>query len=507
MLSQPTWWSDASYHDREQTEAINYLQARLSAQASRYRREADQARRDNQRVAGDLAGLASRVDDYMEYTDLRFELLKYSETGDVRAHVERRFRALAGGETPAIPEMADVAGYWLPPAAGSVLAVLSGPGSTVAETGLDIARSRDPIRTELLALSAGIGFEREALSQSASEAVLRLPLSLNESQDDLADDDSEVSQAWRLLWTRAAHGEAGDAGYNILRERLAPLFKMGAPPWLDAIHRRWKPATALAELRSRCEAALSSEPGAQTGASDIDQWRGYLQELVTEGHGDERPILARIAEIRHGGGDFDPRPVWQRPVGTVAELARRDLIEDEDVDLSRRRLTILLCADDLAEAADRLRDEAILPAAVSRTFKEAGRTVTVTADGADLTEVEARLAELYPEPGDRERRVPVMVAAVAVAAAVGFALVGSMWAIIAFVVAAIAAGRAYRVRDNAKKVRDQHGYAVAKLKARLGREQEAQAKLQRRAEQDTDLARRDHAALIALIAADSKPRR
>ncbi|MFG3339879.1 hypothetical protein [Glycomyces sp. NPDC048151] len=225
---QSTWYWSQSGRDRQQEQAIASLQARQRSEA---RRAAERARESQQRLEGRIAETSSRLEArigvVLAWTELRFQLIEFDEY-QARKEIRNTVRALAEGREPLLHGFEDVPGYWLPSAAAGVLPLVlrdrvpvqrtAGASFTDLQTGLEHARERDSVRTELFSLAVGRCFDQPVLIDAA---VLRL---LSEPADLGVAAPGEVASAWRTLWEQAAlgafgHGAEAQIG-TLLRERF-----------------------------------------------------------------------------------------------------------------------------------------------------------------------------------------------------------------------------------------------------------------------------------------------
>ena len=489
------WWEWGTGQDYKQNQAINQLEMQLSYQETRNRRVITAAQERSRKLAGDLAGLAARVDEFIEYTDLRFQQLNFAHIARARSAVNDRFAALASGETLPTGDLIDIPGYWLPPAARGILSQLTGSGPI--ESDMDSARMRDRLRTELFQLSAGLCFERPDLAGPVVDGVLRQPLTLTSGDDPQPGATTEVASAWRDLWCRTAAGEFGPAAINRLRSRLAPAAaELVADMWHQQIGSRWANASeALVGMR-RILADLGNDPTPRTVDDDVERWRQTLQELVTEGFGAERSILIRLAQIRDSVEDND-RPGWQRPVGTVADLLAGDLL-DESAPPQLRRLALSLCADDLVLAVAGIADNAKQEMPVNRTVRAAGIDWTITPDTTvDAAELERSIGSQYPVvPTTTTLMVTILTAVVTVVmipVLPGLAVMSGVVFLVSLLIW-------WKRRQAAARSREEYEYLIGKAQTQLRKAHDRLVADRRRAQDDTARAVEEHARLVKLLA-------
>lgn len=498
------WAWQASRHDRAQDEYLDHLSARVAAASFRSHRRGKEAAQANRRVAKDLEALSNRVDEFIEYTDLRFALQKFQDISAVRSNIERRFQSLAQGEAIAVPSLEDINGYWMPPAAHAVLCDLCDDAPSVAQSALDTARMRDRMRTELFLLSAGTSFERQHLCEPAAMALLRMPMALGESAAE--NPDTTVAAAWRLLWVRVAGGEFGTQAHEMLRARLAATAPRDQQAWLaDARKHGNGPHQTLEDLRRSFESVMAiKHPPAMLGMDEIDAWREFVQELVEEGHGAERPLLERIRHIRSGGGeDGDSLPSWLQNTGTVAQHLRSDVF-DSETPAPMRQLAMIVCADGLIALADQLRDDARQQKVYQQDVQVSGVTVHLTVDGPSAdsrSKLEKTIRERYIAPS----------AAGSVATGLGL-IVWPVISVVCFVVgqgmlgffcllaAGISGIAVRRMRRNAKEMTQARESAMGRSDAQLAKAYDALLTNTREAERIRTEADHAHDVFVKSIA-------
>src|SRR5699024_9556422 len=113
--------------------------------------------------------------------------------------------------------------YWLPPAAVALLRLVARDGAAsgpFADLGasLELARERDPVRSELFTLAVALCFDQPAFVDAAALRLLGEPTDLGLTEP------GEVADGWRTLWEHAALGRFGAGGHGLVRERLAARF-------------------------------------------------------------------------------------------------------------------------------------------------------------------------------------------------------------------------------------------------------------------------------------------
>jgi hypothetical protein len=403
-------WSDFT-QEWSQTAAINELDEELAAQrraqARRMQRAENEIKQGLKAVDSKLDTVSARIEAVLDWTELRFQLVEFDEY-QARTAIRKTVRALAEGRPARTPDLDDVPGYWLPPAAAAVLPLVlraqpvipaqrtaANPFADLA-AGLEAARERDAVRAELFNLAVGRCFDQQVLIDAA---VLRL---LTEPCDLGVAEPGQVAAGWRTLWEHAALGAFGPGAAvqleSLLRERFdpeAPLDDEELAAWDGAIA-GFGAAEGHQPPQSEAFAALADHltaDGPDTGADD-DHWRTYLQELIEEPSPAELPLVREMEALEPGddaarAGD----PSWTEPAGTVAALVRRDLF-DPEAPIALRRLALDLTAPLLRARLDRLEAGLAETGPVVRTVRRNGVAVEVTPEGHDPAQFDAVLTRI-----------------------------------------------------------------------------------------------------------------
>lgn len=399
-MSRVSYWNWDS--DWSQTRAINEIDEELEAERRAQQRRLRAAREEFtsglKQVDTRLSSVSGRIDTVLEWTELRFQLLEFDEY-TARKAVRRPFRALAGGLPAAAPDIDDVPGYWMPPAAVALLRLASRSGGasgsfTDLGASLELARERDAVRTELFTLAVALCFDQPAFVDAS---VLRL---LGEPADLGLTAPGEVAAGWRAVWEHTALGEFGPSAAALLRERLDAGFD---PESLDESElKAWDEAIAafggdgsaplpqheaFAKLREHLAAAAPPPPAGVAAAPD-DRWRHYLQELIEEPSPAELPLVEAMEELHLPEDRLQrSKPTWSDPEGTVAALLRRDLFDPEGPP-ELRALALDVAAPLLRSRVERL-GEVAASEPITRTVKRVGVRVAVGRDGHDPAELRA----------------------------------------------------------------------------------------------------------------------
>ncbi|GAA2162269.1 MULTISPECIES: hypothetical protein [Glycomyces] len=432
-------WSDFT-QEWSQTQAINDLDDELAAERAARRRQMEDARnrfeQDLEQVDSKLDSVSGRIEALLAWTELRFQLIEFDEY-QARKEIRNTVRALAEGRVPLLRGFEDVPGYWLPSAAAAVLPLVvrdrvptqrTGRPFADLKTGLETARERDAVRTELFSLAVGRCFGQPAFIDAAALRLLAEPADLGVAEP------GQVARGWRTLWEQAALGAFGPGPKEqiaaLLRERFDPgaLDEEALAAWDDAVERfgaNDSHQPTRTEALAALQAHFAEEPGpaAATGAPmlapavtpagetpdtgpepspsdparDDTAWRRYLQELIEEPSPAELPLVRQMAELDPASGGRDDDRSWTAPVGTVADLLRRDLF-DPAAPIPLRRLALGLAAPILRARLDHLEASIGTTETVTVTVRRRGELIHVTKDGHDpeqFAAVERRVDQAF----------------------------------------------------------------------------------------------------------------
>ncbi|GAA1666935.1 hypothetical protein GCM10009830_10810 [Glycomyces endophyticus] len=408
-------WSDFS-QEWSQTAAINELTDEVGAERRARRRELESVQSEIgeglQRVDSRVDAVADRVGLLLAWTDLRFQLLELDEY-QARREIRSAFRALAEGRPARRPDLPDLPGYWLPPAAAAILPLVfrGRPGADGKApaggltTGLDAARDRDAVRAELFNLAVGRCFGQAVLVDAAFLRLIHDPADLGECDKGL------IANGWRALWEHAALGAFGPAAVVQLTGRLRELFDPDdadeAELWDAAITGFGAADGQTPTLAEACNALrvhLAAEPAtadlAELERSD-GRWRRYLEELIEEPSPAERPIVGEMEALGLDDGPDRSRPSWAEPAGTPAALLRRDLF-DPAAPVALRRLALDLAAPLLRARLAHIEATATAPEPTVTAVRRRGESIDVTAAGHDpaaLALAEARIGRGFDTDG------------------------------------------------------------------------------------------------------------
>lgn len=415
-MSTPWFWTQP----RRERWDLEYAATSAYGEASRLR---SQLTRLQGGVENKVDRLTAAFEAFVELSDIRADMTAYADAGQVRHHVRELLAAAAAGRTPELPDLPEVPGYWLVPAARALYARLTGEPTrggryAAAATELDADRTR-------YFLAAALRLTGPP-DLTAVELAALLP----------AHDDKEVNRAQRTVWLATAAGAFGDAGRALLSSTLAanlgePAGEMPGPDdlWQTSVYRlsRGRAADALAALRERC--AQPAAPGTDTELAPLAE---LVATLVDEGHEPERDLLRRIRHLRglveQGTAPPEYRP-WYEPAGTVAELVCGDIFDDPAAP-GARRVAVRAATPWLRRAAATLAEQDRAAAESERTtVLVRGREVPVTDAGPD-PDVMAELRRQYTDayrPNRTRQYVGLATAVVGMALGVlGFVGIGGV---------------------------------------------------------------------------------
>ncbi len=488
MSTYSSWRSD---HGNMQA-----LSEELEAQAAMARSREASLNRRLRSLEGDLSSrvevLQRLVNALIELGEVREELALFTPARRARDAARALVRAVVSGEGDVSylrrsPDLADVHGYWLVPAALAVADVREGRlDDDAAQEAL--VRDRRRAAVFLVGVCALVG--HPGLAEPWLSSVLHAPAApdagwgsateLSAPDPDEGAVEAPVTVAERALWLAAAAGLLGPAGTESVRDALAQrvgLLDAGArdrlrlallaeAPALGGGGDSWgSPSGArddLEVLRAWAAWARAASDGQGDGASTEPARAAVLSvvsSVVDEGAPVERDLLGRAETLSERVGRAPgEEQEWSAPAESLVDLLAADARGD---DPDRARLVAPLLAEDLRAAAHDLAARLAAEPAPSRTLRLAGRSVTVTPtdDGARLATT-AR-AELVARPVDGISW-PVVggLAAVAVVALVLAVVVTPAWW---FVVALVGAVAGYQAVGGARRARDQREHVRRQL--------------------------------------------
>jgi len=517
---------------------LQALSEELAAQASMARSREASLHRRLRSLEGDLSSrvevLTRLVNALIELGEVREELALFTSARRARDAARALTRAVVTGEGDVShlrrsPDLVDVPGYWLVPAALAVADVASGRlDEDAAQEAL--LRDRRRAATYLVAVCTLVG--RPALASAWVASVLDAPV-LPAAGWGSAEGEPEptaevrVGAAERALWLAAAEGVLDDDARDVVRAGLADRLALLDDPARSRLRRRvldaapalptaqgddWgTPADpgatapdALGVLRSWAGWARAVGSGAiagPTGATEpgpvpagerspgpdepVTAARALLRvvaSLVDEGAPVERDLLDRAELLgeRVGRAPEDDGPEWDAADGTLVDLLVDDATAD---DPGRAALVAPLLADELRAASHAQAAAVAAAPAPSRSLRAGSRTVVVTPADDGAAHAATARAELLARPVDGVSWTAVGgIGAVAVLALVLGIAVAPAWYVVAVVGGAVAAWQWFA---GERRARDQR------------------AELQRRAERlDRELV----AARAAVAAEDERAR-
>lgn len=515
MSTYSSWRSDQGN--------MRALSDELAAQAAMARSREASLHRRLRSLEGDLSSrvevLTRLVNALIELGEVREELALFTPARRARDAARALTQAVVTGEGDVShlrrsPDLVDVPGYWLVPAA---LAVAELPAGRLDREAAEEALLRDRRRaaTYLVAVCALVG--QPGLAREWVPGVLDapvLPAAGWGSADGAPEpspgagegpDEVGVTGAERALWVAAAAGHLGGDGVEVVRralaERVALLDDDARARWrarlLEAApslpeppadgaawgspeaagdvagaRRRAAAPDALPLLRSWTAwsralvagevAVPAPDPGPLPAGTPEAPGAALLRvvaSLVDEGAPVERGLLDRAALLdeRVGRAPREDGPGWDAPAGTLVDL----LVEDaRGTDPGRAALAGPLVAEELRAATHARAAELAAAPAPSRELRLGGRTVTVTPTEDGAAPAATARAELLAQPVDGVSWGAVGgTAAVAVLGVVLGLAASPAW----FTVAVVAAGlAAWQWFAGERRARDQRAEAQAR---------------------------------------------
>ncbi|MFI2567905.1 hypothetical protein ACH473_05515 [Cellulosimicrobium funkei] len=515
MSTYSSWRSDQGN--------MRALSDELAAQAAMARSREASLHRRLRSLEGDLSSrvevLTRLVNALIELGEVREELALFTPARRARDAARALTRAVVTGEGDvshlrSSPDLVNVPGYWLVPAA---LAVAELPAGRLDREAAEEALLRDRRRaaTYLVAVCALVG--QPGLAREWVPGVLDAPV-LPAARWGSADgapepspgagegpDEVGVTGAERALWVAAAAGHLGGDGVEVVRRALAERVALldddararwrarllEAAPSLPEVtadgaawgspeaagdvagaRRRAAAPDALPLLRSWTAwsralvagevAVPAPDPGPLPAGTPEAPGAALLRvvaSLVDEGAPVERGLLDRAALLdeRVGRAPREDGPGWDAPAGTLVDL----LVEDaRGTDPGRAALAGPLVAEELRAATHARAAELAAAPAPSRELRLGGRTVTVTPTEDGAAPAATARAELLAQPVDGVSWGAVGgTAAVAVLGVVLGLAASPAW----FTVAVVAAGlAAWQWFAGERRARDQRADAQAR---------------------------------------------
>jgi hypothetical protein len=423
-----SWLTGATWHDRQQNRRIEGLESDLSnvsSSLSSARSSQKRLQAELSKVSGTLeqriTKLSAAFDAFVEISDLRVTLGLF----DAQAMVRHQARQLFA-RTPVSGEVSDVEAYWLPPA----LTVLRVAADGVLDTeALEVAMTRDARRSAVLYVlgTAVLGGRETVTAELLAETMPPF--------------EATIPRHHRAVWTLAADGFFGEAGWELARRRgvefvrgLDASAKTATLDELRSIAGRSETIAVPRELEGASD--LASVLGAAGRLAALREWvakgvTGRTNEpaaeadplvtetvtlLVDEGSPVELPLMARERELRkviEGAGA--EAPAWDGSVGDTLALLHADLTDDTRPD--RRVLAVRVCGEHLVSVAEEFASVARRPAPTRLPARTRFGQVMVGATGVEsdsLAKAEQRLVQTF-EPDRRHRRTAYIAAGFGVA--------------------------------------------------------------------------------------------
>ncbi len=343
------WMTTDSWSDYRQARRIRELDTELSSlNSSLSRQRADSSRLRSQlaHLQGSLEERINRMsrsfDAFVELSDIRTVLALF----DAPALVRHRSRQLLANiaepaDMPAtrfLPREADVPDYWLSPAVRGLSTLLDNGD---ADADIAAAEQLDPVKTATLIAATA------ALAGRLDVATTWLGRALGDLHPGVP-----LTVAQRLLWHEAAAGAFGQAGAELLEDRLrtclaemddaklaaiddglhaqlATTAGLGGIALFDAdanVQAATAAARQLSALRKLCETAPTlgasasvapapdgtADPSSPSSPSSSSSTSGpmsagdrgkaalgaLVRQIVDEGTDEERPMLRRAEELK-----------------------------------------------------------------------------------------------------------------------------------------------------------------------------------------------------------------
>lgn len=463
--------SDDWYTDYAQNKKIRGLQEDLdyvSSSLAAARSSQNRLRAELSKVSGSLEQrldrLSSAFDAFVEISDLRVTLGLF----DAPARVRHQAKQLLAG-TPVPDEVSDVDGYWLPPALVALQGVSDGAVDTDA---LGLAAARDTRRAAVLhVLLVGVLGGRETVSGTTLAEAL-------------PEFGAELPRHQRAVWTLAADGFFGEAGWQLARGRCVDVVRdlpaevrarlrdtaapkaaghtqnglEGAPELVATL----LAAEKLTTLRGWVRTALDGYTGEPPAAPD-PLVRTALEQLIDEGSPVELPLLQRERELRVVIEGTGTQPsTWDTPVGPPTELLLADVVDEEHP--NRRALAVRALAEPLLAIADDFAETARRPAPTRMSVRTRYGQVTITATGAEPQSL--RKAEDLAERANQiesQRRVTAIAAGAVALVALVLTFVGG-WGWLLVTAGAAAVGGYQWLAHGRDRVRAAQNVVAAKEK-------------------------------------------
>lgn len=460
--------TDNWFTDFQQNRTIRGLQEDLysvSASLASTRSSHSRLRAELSKVSGSmeqrLNRLSAAFDAFVELSDLRVTLGLFDEQGRARHHARQLF---AG--TPIAAEVSDVDGYWLPPALVALRIAVDGVAATDS---LELATARDAHRAAVLHVlgTAVLGGRETVPAGMLATALPELPAAVPHYQ--------------RAVWTLAADGFFGEAGWELIRRRGVDFLRGLAEPEraaaVDALRdvavprvvaqasRKLDGAEDIAATLQACEKLTALREWVEEGlagytnepAPEVDPLvRQSIELLVDEGSPVELPLLVRERELRaviESSNGTQPS-TWDSPVGETVTLLRTDVADAEHP--GRRALAVRVCADHILAIADGYAETARRPVPAQVPARTRRGVVTISASGpepASLRQAMSRI-DVAAQVSNQSKGLAYLGAGVGLVFLVLAVVAGWGWGVVALAALGFAAGQwRANVREHAEAAR------------------------------------------------------
>jgi hypothetical protein len=427
-----------------------------------------------------LGRLATAFDAFVELSDIRYDLLGFADAAEVRRHAGQVLTALASGAEPP-PPVREVAGYWLGPAL-QALQDLTAEGTPPAAGALEQAMKRDERRTAIFLCLALASLGRR--NQVRTEWL--------ESSFGTIASDGTVNRVQRALWTAGARGGFGAEGLNLIVGRLQAQIAGSGTSWLEAVESRAdgiatagpafpeivpiaKAQARLSRIRAAVETVTSDtavlEPDRDlayaAGEPDPDSTSALLRTLISEGSEPERAPLARVAELRAQitEGAATGHGSIIDPAGTVEDLLKEDLRQDDEPHLSAAALRVV--SGDVLANAEEVAKTASTPSPQQVTSEIDWQQITLSADGPDaqsMVTAGAKISSSAPRLSANDLAGPIAIGGAGLLVAIGLGLLHWFWIIVGVAVIGFAAYRGWQAANRSKQAQADATARIAALR-------------------------------------------
>ncbi|MGH3760975.1 hypothetical protein [Actinophytocola sp.] len=473
------WWTDYQQNKRLRglQDDLYAVSASLASAKSSQRRLNAELSKVRGSLEQRLNRLSAAFDAFVEISDLRVTLGLFDAQGRIRHHA----RQLLEGVGPD-GEVSDVDGYWLAPALVALRVAVDGVADTDS---LDLAKARDAHRAAVFhVLGTGLLGGRGTVTAAMLSEALPMPA-------------ATMSRYQRAVWTLAADGFFGEAGWELVRRRgtefvralpdgdraaaaetfraVGTVRKMVAPvprdfEGVENLGSALSAAARLSAMRAWVEEGLAgytNEPALEV-EPDI---RTVVELLIDEGSPVEQPLLARERELRvviEGGSE---PPAWDGSAGETIALLRKDADDAEHP--GRRAAAVRISGDLVLAAAERLAATARADAPYRVRARTRHGQLTVTPDGPEegsLAQLRSRIDAGAQVSGHRRMAVGVALG-VAVVFLVLAVVAGWGWLVVALAAPIVAAVQ-WRAdvrdrRDAAASAAARHGSLAKDVEQRV----------------------------------------